>query len=258
MNKSAAAEKNNSSSWKTGWRYLLLHEHEGFGLDIPFVSHVVLTFCPSNRFSLLHICGRAARAGNPGWVFTVVPRSEAPNVSNLCKELDVDVRKTTIDVNLQNVPESVVERWVRPPPSWTMDPQHVLASRYEHVEDPIHFQSLRNQTMFVQSGPGKFKDFKMEDYTPIEVLHRRFRQTIALRKDVQNMPELAVEMANEGLLNPNNLKPTKKLLEMFDRNESLPYQAKAGHAYTSQDWKRERNRAKGEPISKLFASKKSK
>ncbi|KPA82231.1 putative mitochondrial ATP dependent DEAD-box helicase (RH) [Leptomonas pyrrhocoris] len=193
------------------WKFVLLKESEAFGVDLPLVSHVFITFAPTTWQRYLHMCGRTGRLGNVGWVYTVCDKLEAKVVRHAAEALSVDFCHHVVDANLNEVPARDVERQTKLPELYGLDPQFVVRQHYEvQTENPD--MAYRKREFF--SKPA-VKQFQMEDYTPAPVKQRRFNHAKQLSRDVEQNPSLAMDMQKKGMLDAQ-LKPTQKLQRYMD------------------------------------------
>ncbi|KAG5468236.1 hypothetical protein LSCM1_02214 [Leishmania martiniquensis] len=201
--------------FKGDWKFLLLKESEAFGVDLPLVSHVFISFAPTSWQSFLHMCGRTGRMGNVGWVYVVTDKQEAKSVRQVAEALSVDFCNHVIGDDLQQVPPTNVERFTKQPELYGLDPQYAVQQHYiVQAENPD--MAYRKREFF--SKPA-IRQFQMEDYTPIPIKQRRFDHARQLSQDVERNPSVVLEMQQKGLLNAH-LKPTKKLKRYMDLKTS--------------------------------------
>ena len=218
-NASDAAPASTSTSatmWRADvpWKFLLMHENEAFGVDIPGLSHVVVTFPPANRHSYVHMAGRAGRLGAPGWVLTVTGAPRMQEVTAVVGELDVDVVKHTLDGHtLAQVPPRDVERIVAPPTPWGLDPQEHVARRYELFD--VGDDRPTDTGMFGTPATERHKNSVIwEDPTPVAVLETQRRNSFKLMTEVRRDPARLWSMARNGYLT-KTMQPTPKLVELM-------------------------------------------
>ncbi|KAF8276683.1 putative ATP dependent DEAD-box helicase [Trypanosoma cruzi] len=194
------------------WKFLLLRESEAFGIEIPLVSHVFITFCPRTACSFQHMCGRTGRLGNLGWVYTVTDKRDARSLREIATQLDVDFCNHVINVQLAQVPPKDMDRQTKEYELYGLDPQYAVRQHYiVQTENPN--MAYRGREFF--SKPVK-KQFQMEQYTPISVLHRRFVNSKKLAADINRDPSVAVSLQKQGLLD-QSLKPTKRLKFLLNK-----------------------------------------
>lgn len=205
--------------FRDSWKFLLLHESEAFGVDLPLVSHVFITFCPHSTCSFQHMCGRTGRLGNVGWVYTITDKREAKAVREVVTQLEVDFCSHVVDSNLAQVPPSDMDRLTKEFELYGLDPQYAVRQHYV-VQSENPDMAYRSREFF--SKPAE-KQFQMEDYTPTPVLHRRFVNAKKLAKDVERDPSVALTLQKEGLLN-SKLAPTKKMRNLLN-NKSRSFNA---------------------------------
>nr|CCC90172.1 unnamed protein product [Trypanosoma congolense IL3000] len=198
--------------FRDSWKFLLLREAEAFGLNLPFVSHVFITFCPRSICSFQHMCGRTGRLGNVGWVYTVTDKREAKAVREIATHLEVDFCNHVVDVNLVQVVPSDVDRLTKEFELYGLDPQYAVKQHYI-VQSENPDMAYRSREFF--SKPAR-KQFQMEDYTPVPELHRRFVNSKKLAKDIERNPSIAISLQQKGLLN-EKLAPTRKLKNLLNR-----------------------------------------
>lgn len=197
--------------FQENWKFLLLKESEAFGVDLPLVSHVFITFAPTTWQRYLHMCGRTGRLGNVGWVYTVCDKLEAKVVRQTAEALSVEFCHHVIDENLNQVPAGDVHRQTKPPELYGLDPQFAVRQHYEvQAENPD--MAYRKREFF--STPA-VQQFQMEDYTAVPVKQRRFTHAQQLAHDVERNPALVLDMQRRGMLD-SQLKPTKKLRRYMD------------------------------------------
>ncbi|KPI90443.1 ATP dependent DEAD-box helicase putative (RH) [Leptomonas seymouri] len=197
------------------WKFLILKESEAFGVDLPLVSHVFITFAPTTWQRYLHMCGRTGRLGNVGWVYTVCDQLEAKIVRQAAEALSVDFCNHVLDVSLNQVPAKDMERQTKQPELYGLDPQYAVRQHYEvQAENPD--MAYRKRELF--SKPA-VKQFQMEDYTPMLVKQRRFNRAQQLSRDIERNPSLVIGMQRKGMLDAQ-LKPTKRLRRYMDLQTS--------------------------------------
>lgn len=201
--------------FQDGWKFLLLKESEAFGVDLPLVSHVFITFAPTTWQRYLHMCGRTGRLGNVGWVYTVCDKLDAKVVRETAEALSVDFNNRVVDEELNQVSPTDVERQTKEPELYGLDPQYAVRQHYE-------MQSENPDTAYAKreffSNPA-VQHFQMEDYTPAPVKQRRFNHARQLARDVEQNPSIVADMQRSGMLDAQ-LKPTKKLKTYMDAKTS--------------------------------------
>ncbi|RNE97464.1 putative ATP dependent DEAD-box helicase [Trypanosoma rangeli] len=188
------------------WKFLLLRESEAFGIDIPLVSHVFITFCPRTACSFQHMCGRTGRLGNLGWVYTVTDKRDAKRVREIASQLDVDFSNHVVDVKLTQVDAKDIDRQTKEYELYGLDPQYAVRQHYI-VQSENPDMAYRSREFF--SKPAR-RQFQLEDYTPVPVLHRRFINAKKLATDVSRDPSVAVSLQQQNMLD-QKLQPTKRL-----------------------------------------------
>ena len=203
------------------WKFVLCHEDQGYGLDIPLLSHVFITFPPSSRYAFMHMAGRAARGGAPGWAYVICERGNAKHVADVVGELDVDVTRHTVDpwAALSGPIDALtVTSWVKPPTPWPLDPQYAVKQRYDWMESG----TFPDTELWRPQRPER--DFILENYEPLNVQMIRFRNAQRLQHDIQKSPGAVLKMAQKQLLTAH-MRPTRKLRAMLEeRGEShYPY-----------------------------------
>ncbi|CAD2215026.1 Helicase conserved C-terminal domain containing protein, putative [Angomonas deanei] len=207
MNAKLFSEVYGDGAFRDKWRFLILKESEAFGIDIPLVSHVFITFAPSSWQTYLHMCGRTGRLGNVGWVYTVADKREARPVRLVAEDLNVNFVRHVVNQDLTSYSEVDIDRQTRDPQLYGLDPQYAVEQHYEVQTENPDF-AYRPREFF--SKPNVNKDFLMEDYTPVNQKQRMFNSATTLAKDVEKNPALVLELHKQGYLN-NNMRPTKKL-----------------------------------------------
>lgn len=197
------------------WKFLLLKESEAFGVEIPHVSHVIVTFPPTTWQRHLHLCSRTGRMGNVGWVYTICDKRAAAAVRQVAEDLSIDFVNHVVDGQLQQVDPTDVERMTKAPELYGLDPQYAVQQHYAvQAENPE--AAYRKREFF--SKP-VIQQFQQEDYTPIPIKQRRFTNTTKLSHDVMRNPQIVVKMRKEGLLDAR-LKPTNKLRKSLNQKVS--------------------------------------
>ncbi|KAG5493930.1 hypothetical protein JKF63_01762 [Porcisia hertigi] len=198
-------------TFRDDWKFLLLKESEAFGIDLPLVSHVFITFAPTSWQRMLHMCGRTGRMGNVGWVYVVSDKQDAKRVRQVAEALCIDFSNHVVGDDLKQVPPVDVERFTKQPELYGLDPQFAVQQHYEvQAENPD--MAYRKREFF--SKPA-VKQFQMEDYTPIPIKQRRYDHATQLSRDVEHNPSVVLEMQKKGLLDAR-LKPTTKLKRCMD------------------------------------------
>jgi superfamily II DNA/RNA helicase len=203
-----------------GWKFLLLHEHEAFGHDIPMLSHVFITFPPSDRHSYLHMAGRAGRLGAPGWVYVVTDQRDAPAVAAVAGELDVDVKGHVITDDLRSVPASEVATWIEPHGLGIMNPQHMVEANYARLERIS--ADTRGREFFDRPFE---KNFSREDYRDPAMVYRKYKRAMEIKSSIQRDPKVLLELANDGLID-ERLRPTSELHRLLEMEGPLPKRRK--------------------------------
>ncbi|KAK7200780.1 ATP dependent DEAD-box helicase [Novymonas esmeraldas] len=201
--------------FKVDWKFLLLKESEAFGVDLPRVSHVLISFAPTTWQRFLHMCGRTGRMGNVGWVYTVCDKQEAKAVREVAEALSVDFCNHVVDDELRQVPAAEVERVTKAPALYGLDPQFAVRQHYE-VQSENPDMAYRKREFF--SKPA-VRQFQLEDYTPIPIKQRRFNHARQLSHDVERNPSVVLDMRKSGLLD-SRMRPTKKLNRYMDMRTS--------------------------------------
>jgi superfamily II DNA/RNA helicase len=196
-------------AWADGWKFVVLKEDECFGVDIPLLSHVFITFTPSTRYSYMHMAGRVGRLGRPGWVYVVADQREAKAVRSVAAEVDVDVVDHTVTQDLRTVPSAVLDSATKELAPCGNDPQYVVDHMYERAEDPLAYDPRRE----LWRHPSK-RDFVLEDYTPVHEKYTAFRNARRLETDLRRAPGLGKELQQRGLLT-RGMKSTRELREML-------------------------------------------
>ncbi|CCW60597.1 unnamed protein product [Phytomonas sp. EM1] len=215
MNAKIFSEVYGNGQFQEKWKFLLLRESEAFGTDIPLVSHVFVSFAPQSWQTFLHMSGRAGRLGNVGWVFTITDKRDAKHVRRVAEDLSVDFTNHIVDVNLAQVPPASVDSFTKDPELFGMDPQYVVQQHYEvQAENP----DMANRSREFFSKPA-YKQFQMENYTPVAKLQRRFDSAGKLARDVERNPSIVLDMARKGLVD-DQLRPTKRLKDQMDLKTS--------------------------------------
>lgn len=205
------SEVYSEGDFKSSWKFLLLKESEAFGVDLPLISHVFVTFAPTSWQRYLHMCGRAGRMGNVGWVYVVTDKREAKTVRQVADALAVDFCHHVIDDALRQVPAADMERLTKAPELYGMDPQYAVRQHYEvQAENPD--MAYRKREFF--SKPA-IQQFQMEDYTPVPIKQRRFDHARQLAHDVERNPGVVLDMRRKGMLDAQ-LRPTRKLKKLMD------------------------------------------
>ncbi|ORC93577.1 putative ATP dependent DEAD-box helicase [Trypanosoma theileri] len=225
MNAKIFSEIYYNGEFKEEWKFLLLRESEAFGIDLPFVSHVFITFCPRSACSFQHMCGRTGRIGNLGWVYTITDKREAKNVREIAQQLEVDFIHHVIDSNLLQISSKDIDRQTKEYELYGLDPQYAVKQHYiVQTENPD--MAYRSREFF--SKPAE-KQFQMEDYTPIPLQHRRFVNAKKIAQDVKQDPSVVLSLQNQGLLD-KKFTPTRKLRQFLNkksRKDGTPlYEAK--------------------------------
>ncbi|EPY27023.1 ATP dependent DEAD-box helicase [Strigomonas culicis] len=196
-----------NGAFKDQWKFLVLKESEAFGIDLPHVSHVFITFTPRSWQTYLHMCGRTGRLGNLGWVYTITDKREAPQVRQIAEDLQVEFTHHVVAQDLSQVHPRDVQRQTKEPDLYGLDPQYVVKQHYEvQTENPD--MAYRPREFF--SKPNVVRQFQMEDYTPTAEKQRSFVNATKLAHDVERDPRVVLEMKEKGLLT-DRLKPTQKL-----------------------------------------------
>ncbi|KAH9577485.1 DEAD/DEAH box helicase domain [Trypanosoma melophagium] len=225
MNAKIFSEVYCNGEFREEWKFLLLRESEAFGIDLPFVSHVFITFCPRTACSFQHMCGRTGRLGNLGWVYTITDKREARNVREIAQQLEVDFIDHVIDSHLSQIPSRDVDRQTKEYELYGLDPQYAVKQHYI-VQSENPEMSFRSREFF--SKPA-VQQFQMEDYTPTSVQHRRFVNAKKLAEDVKHDPSVVLSLQSQGLLD-KKLTPTRKLRKFMNKKSgkdgTLLYKAK--------------------------------
>ncbi|ESL09909.1 hypothetical protein TRSC58_02365 [Trypanosoma rangeli SC58] len=194
------------------WKFLLLRESEAFGIDIPLVSHVFITFCPHTACSFQHMCGRTGRLGNLGWVYTVTDKRDARRVREIVSQLDVDFCSHVVDVQLAQVVAKDIDRQTKEYELYGLDPQYAVRQHYI-VQSENPDMAYRSREFF--SKPAR-RQFQLENYTPVSVLHRRFVNAKKLAADVNRDPSVAVSLQQQNMLD-QKFQPTKRLKLLLNK-----------------------------------------
>ncbi|KEG12524.1 putative ATP dependent DEAD-box helicase [Trypanosoma grayi] len=227
MNAKIFSEIYHNGEFRDTWKFLLLRESEAFGVDLPLVSHVFITFCPRSTCSYQHMCGRTGRLGNIGWVYTITEKRDAKNVREIATQLEVDFCDHVIDCNLLQVSPKDIERQTKEYELYGLDPQYAVRQHYI-VQSENPDMAYRSREFF--SKPAA-KQFQMEDYTPTPVLHRRFVNAKKLAVDVERDPSVVVSLQKKGLLD-KKLAPTRRLKSLLNKkshgHNASPYNVKSG------------------------------
>ena len=209
-----AAASSSPEGHSLGWKFLLLRENEGWGLDLPLVSHVFISFAPTTWGSYLHMCGRVGRAGNVGWAFVVCDRAEAKHVRQVAESLQVNFTDHVLNEKLQQVTPGEVHSLTKEFELWGLDPQFSVKQHYD-IQSEV--PEIAHLTREMWTKPFT-RQFLREDYTPIEVLDRRFQNAKKISVDVEKDPEVAVKLQKGGYLN-RYFHPTSKLWKSISRKD---------------------------------------
>lgn len=214
-----------------GWKFVLLREHEGEGVHLPLVSHVVITFAPASRASLLHMSGRTGRLGNRGWVLTVADQADARQCRTVAEELQVDFINSVVRLrrdgevgapasgssgSIESVPADDVDRITRDATLYGLDPQYAVAQHYDQLTENPDLNTHKREFF----GRRPSQEFYVEDYTPVPELHRRHKRTVEIAEHVEQDPAVALQMQEDGMLD-SSFKPTSRL-RRFIKSSSLP------------------------------------
>lgn len=206
MNVKLFSEVCQNGMFSEGWKFVLLKESEAFGVDIPLVSHVFITFAPRSWQSYLHMCGRTGRLGNVGWACVITDQREVKAVRVVAEDLQVDFVHHVVDAQLRCVDAESVNRLTRDPELYGMDPQYAVRQHYE-VQTESPEAAYCEREFFTRPA---HRQFQMEDYTPVAVQQRRFVNAKKLAKDVERNPSSVLEMQRKGWLT-SQLSPTERL-----------------------------------------------
>ncbi|RNF11232.1 putative ATP dependent DEAD-box helicase [Trypanosoma conorhini] len=212
MNAKLFSEVYHNGEFSEKWKFLLLRESEAFGIDIPLVSHVFITFCPRAAYSFQHMCGRTGRLGNLGWAYTVTDKRDARRVREIASQLDVDFCSHVVDAQLAQVAAKDVDRQTKEYELYGLDPQYAVRQHYI-VQSENPDMAYRSREFF--SRPAK-RQFQLEQYTPTSVLHRRFVNAKKLAADVNRDPSVTVSLQKQGMLD-QKLRPTKRLKFLLNK-----------------------------------------
>ena len=193
------------------WKFVVLHEQDADRTDLDFslVSHVFILFPPSDRMSFMHMANVCTKANAAcGWAYVLCDREHAKVVGEVVSELHIDFDQHVVTHKLEPVPPAIVRGWYKESLS-PLNPQYVVQSNYERVDDPLH--DARRE--FWSRDPKK--DFIAQDYTPLSVLQTRYNNAVKLRRDLARSPSMAATLQKMGYLK-RNLTPTKKLYQRLE------------------------------------------
>lgn len=202
------------------WKFLLLTQQESILLEsavIPYVSHVMICFAPASVQAYLHMGNNllrsTAESRNVGWLWVVTPASASKQIREVVEALDIDFIHHHVDENLKSVPSEMVDRRTRPPTLYGLDPQFVVQRHYEvQSENPDVSYVARE---FFSPVKNKNKAFQMEDYTPVPVQMRSYKNARKLARDVEANPgKIVQQLQKQGMLTPT-LKPTSRLRDVL-------------------------------------------
>lgn len=217
------------------WKFVLMREHEGDGVQLRLVSHVVITFPPSSRASLLHMSGRTGQLGGRGWVLTITDQRHARHVRSVAEELQVDFINSVVRLHqgsgsatesngvaiagpvFQKVLPTDVDRWTRAPALYGLDPQYVVEQHYDGLTENADMAQHKRE-FFHSRNPNL--DFYMEDYTPVPELHARHQIAQRIEKEFEQDPSVAQKLQQQGLLN-DDFKPTSSMRRVINKEASI-------------------------------------
>jgi superfamily II DNA/RNA helicase len=198
-----------------GWKFVLLRENEAWGLDLPLVSHVFITFAPATWASYLHMCGRVGRIGNVGWAVTVCSSIYSKQMRQIAEALDVNLLDHVIDDQLRQVPRCQVDSMTKDHELWGLDPQFSVRQHYDIQSE---MPEIAHTTREMWTKPFN-RQFMKEDYTPVEVLNRRAQNARRISLDVQRDPSVAARLQKQGFVD-RYMRPKKKLWQAISREDS--------------------------------------
>lgn len=206
-------------AFREAFKFLVLKETEAFGVDIPLVSHAFALFAPSSWQSFLHLSGRVGRLGNVGWFYIVCDKRDAKHVRRTAEDLSIDFCHHVVQQDLTQADPAAMDRLTKEPELYGLDPQFAVRQHYEvQAENPD--MAYRPREFF--SRPAS-RQFQLEDYTPLPILHRRFTNATKLARDLERNPDSAAELQKAGLLNAQH-KPTKRLWRTLEQDTRPPRQ----------------------------------
>jgi superfamily II DNA/RNA helicase len=217
MDAKVLCEVFSAGTWQsTGWKFLILHEHEAFGHDIPLLSHVFITFPPRDRNSYLHMAGRAGRLGAPGWVYVVTDQRDAPAVAAVAQELDVDVERHCVTEDLRTVPSDEARSWTKALGFGMMDPRHIVEKNYDHLERASVDTSQREYF----DRPAARSFWKEPTQDPV-VATRKYERAMQIRNLAQKDPRVLEALAEDGMVD-QRLRPTAKFHKILSMEGKMP------------------------------------
>jgi hypothetical protein len=194
------------------WKFVLMREHEGDGVPLPLVSHVVITFPPTTRQSFLHMSGRTGHLGSRGWVLTIADQRDARLVRKVVEELNVDFLNSVVELRnvgsqqvFEKIPASDVDRKTRDPALYGLDPQYAVLQQYDQLTEHSDLAGVKRE-FFTTRDPAR--EFYWEDYTPVPELHERHMLAAQIAKDVDRDPAVAQQLQEDGMLD-HDFKPTR-------------------------------------------------
>jgi len=185
------------------WKFLLLKESQGHGVDLPDVTHVFVLCVPANRYSFLHMVGRTARIGKIGVAIPIWPMRVIRETAEMLSELDVDITNDVVDESCYPVAAQEITKRIRPLERWDLDPQERVLKRYETYEDPGAVLGARLRWR------GRHVMYAAEDYTPVTNLQRQTSKAKRLREMLRQSPQEFASASGQGYLKGG--RPTKKL-----------------------------------------------
>eukprot|EP00758_Cryptobia_borreli_P000043 Tbor_TRINITY_DN10062_c0_g1::TRINITY_DN10062_c0_g1_i1::g.12289::m.12289 len=220
-------DSSNRQEWRQGWKFLVMHEADAVGLELPLVSHVFITFCPSDRRRYNFMGSVASRVGSTGWVTMLCPQVHAPQARNLVEELDINFVDSVTDINLNKLPRGTVDSFSRAlRPTAMESPQLVVKAHYEYLTEHSSavtnnqfereffapFSRSRSDRDGYRSITDHTADFHMIDYEPRGRKQTRFNNASLLANDIQRNPSVVIDLQRKGLLSQTN-RPTKEFYD---------------------------------------------
>eukprot|EP00760_Papus_ankaliazontas_P011748 PhM_4_TR15013/c0_g1_i1/m.58089 len=191
----------------TPWKFLLLRESEGHGMNLSAVTHTFVLCMPKNRYSYMHMVGRTARMNRVGWAVSLWPSSSIRDTSEMMSELGVDVRKDVVDEHtFRPVDPEEIKLRTKPYEKWGLDPQYVVQQRYRELEDP---EARLHKRLQWRGTPTLYTE---EDYTPAWKQRRfKFYAKTAI-KDLRRNPDGYTRLYRDGYVH-SGMEPTKKMMQ---------------------------------------------
>ncbi|CUF76058.1 Hypothetical protein, putative [Bodo saltans] len=208
-------QQQHATTRQASWKFVLMREHEGVGVHLPLVSHVVITFPPTGRASFLHMSSRTGHLGSRGWVLTIADQRDARQVRDVVEQVQVDFLGSVVELQngaggqlvFEKVPSADIDRKTRDPPLYGLDPQYAVLQQYDQLTENPDLAGLKTELFMSKDANA---EFYWEDYTPVPELQGRHDVAKRIAEDIERDPSFAQRLQADGMLDAQ-FKPTANL-----------------------------------------------